>query len=239
MPGGRKVIRRLIPDRYRTISLRNTLFTMPKTDVILIHNVVGLGGESDQVAVSAGYARNFLIPQGLAVPLTHANKRRLEALRQRRAEREAHEFNTMSELAKSLGKVTLMISVKTGDDGKMFGSVTSGTIADALKHQMDVALDKRKIHVEKAIHTLGEHEVELRLHAEVRTAMKVLVKSSNPLPEKPAEGDAGKDAAKSEKRSSRNALGKKDEAAPEAEAKSATPRSVKSDAPRSVKGDRK
>ena len=133
---------------------------MPKTDVILIHNVVGLGGESDQVQVTAGYARNYLVPQGLAIPLTHANKRRLESLRQRRAEREAHEFNSMNELAKSLGKVTLMISVKTGEDGKMFGSVTSGTVADALKTQMEVSLDKRKIHLEKPIHTLGEHEVE-------------------------------------------------------------------------------
>ena len=151
---------------------------MPKTDVILIHNVVGLGGESDQVQVTAGYARNYLVPQGLAIPLTHANKRRLESLRQRRAEREAHEFNSMNELAKSLGKVTLMISVKTGEDGKMFGSVTSGTVADALKTQMEVSLDKRKIHLEKPIHTLGEHEVELRLHPEVRTTMKLLIKSS-------------------------------------------------------------
>ena len=72
---------------------------MPKTEVILTQQVVGLGAESDHVKVSAGYARNYLIPQGLAVPLTGANKRRLEVLRQRRAEREAHEFNTMNELA--------------------------------------------------------------------------------------------------------------------------------------------
>jgi large subunit ribosomal protein L9 len=74
---------------------------MAKTEVILIQNIVGLGGESDLVKVAAGYARNYLFPQGLAVPLTAANKRRIEALKQRRAEREAHEFNTMSELSKS------------------------------------------------------------------------------------------------------------------------------------------
>src|SRR5881396_1696721 len=108
---------------------------MAKTEVILTHNVIGLGGESDQVKVAAGYARNYLYPQGLAIPLTAANKRRLEALRQRRAEREAHEFNTMSELAKSISKLIAIIHVKTGDDGKMFGSVTSGSIADALKTQ--------------------------------------------------------------------------------------------------------
>ena len=73
-----------------------------KTEVILTSNIIGLGGESDQVKVAAGYARNYLFPQGLAIPVTQANKRRLEALKQRRAEREAHEFNTMSELAKGV-----------------------------------------------------------------------------------------------------------------------------------------
>ena len=99
---------------------------MPKTEVILTHNIAGLGGESDQVKVAAGYARNYLYPQGLAIPVSGANKRRLESLRQRRAEREAHEFNTMNELSKSISKLIAVITVKTGDDGKMFGAVTSG-----------------------------------------------------------------------------------------------------------------
>ena len=102
---------------------------MAKTEVILTHNIVGLGAESDHVKVAAGYARNYLLPQGLAVPVTGANKRRLEVLKQRRGEREAHEFNTMSELSKSITKLTCLLKVKTGDDGKMFGSVTAGTIA--------------------------------------------------------------------------------------------------------------
>ncbi|MGO9586792.1 MAG: 50S ribosomal protein L9, partial [Limisphaerales bacterium] len=73
-----------------------------KTEVILTHNIIGLGAESDQVKVAAGYARNYLFPQRLAIPLTMANKRQIESLRQRRAEREAHEFNTMTELAKGV-----------------------------------------------------------------------------------------------------------------------------------------
>jgi large subunit ribosomal protein L9 len=158
---------------------------MPKVDLILLKNVVGLGAESDHVKVVAGYARNFLLPQSLAIPLTAANKRRLEALRQRRAEREAHELNSMTELSKMLSKILLTISVKTGDDGKMFGSVTSGTIADELKHQFDVALDKHKIHLEKPIRNVGEIEVELRLHADVKTTLKVNVLSSNPVPQIP------------------------------------------------------
>jgi large subunit ribosomal protein L9 len=173
-----------------------------KTEVILTSNIIGLGGESDQVRVAAGYARNYLFPQRLAIPLTHANKRRIEALKQRRAEREAHEFNTMSELAKGVTKLICIIKVKTGEDGKMFGAVTSGMIADELKHQFDITLDKRKIHTEHPIRTLGEHDVELRLHHEVNATLKIRVESTNPLPT-PAEASApeGKYAAeRTEKR---------------------------------------
>src|SRR2546427_2021850 len=158
---------------------------MSKTDVILTHNIVGLGGESDHVKVAAGYARNYLFPQGLAVPLTGANKRRIEVLRQRRAEREAHELNTMTELAKGLAKLVCVITVKTGEDGKMFGTVTAGMIADQLKTQLDVTLDKRKIHIEHPIRALGDHEVELRLHTGVTTNLKLRVESSTPLPTPP------------------------------------------------------
>ena len=154
---------------------------MAKTEVILTHNIVGLGGESDQVKVAAGYARNYLFPQGFAIPVSGANKRRLESLKQRRAEREAHEFNTMTELAKGVSKLICVVKVKAGEDGKMFGSVTAGMIADELKHQFDITLDKKKIHLEHPIKTLGEHEVELRLHAEVKSTLKVRVESLTPV----------------------------------------------------------
>lgn len=155
---------------------------MAKTEVILLKPIVGLGAESDQVTVAAGYARNYLIPQGFAIPLTAANKRRLEVLRQRRAEREAQELNAMTELAASIGKLVCKITVKTGEDGKMFGAVTAGTIADELKNQFAIALDRKKIHLDSPIRTLGEHEVELRLHPDVTAKLKVLVESSTPLP---------------------------------------------------------
>jgi large subunit ribosomal protein L9 len=178
---------------------------MAKTEVILTHNIVGLGGESDQVKVAAGYARNYLIPQGLAVPLTATNKRRIEALRQRRAEREAHELNTMTDLSKSLSKLICVVTVKTGEDGKMFGTVTSGLIADQLKTQFDVTLDKRKIHLEHPIRAIGDHEVELRLHADVTTTLKVRVESTTPPPALPvapaAEGK--KEEPRTEKRGRR------------------------------------
>jgi large subunit ribosomal protein L9 len=155
---------------------------MAKTEVILTSNIVGLGGESDQVKVAAGYARNYLFPQRLAIPLTQANKRRIESLKQRRAEREAHEFNTMSELAKGVSRLICLVKVKTGEDGKMFGTVTAGMIADELKHQFDISLDKRKIHIEPSIRALGDHEVELHLHQQVNATLKVRVESTTPPP---------------------------------------------------------
>ncbi len=178
---------------------------MPKTEVILTHNIVGLGGESDQVKVAAGYARNYLFPQGLAIPLTGANKRRLEVLRQRRAEREAHELNSMTELSKSISKLICLITVKTGEDGKMFGTVTSGMIADQLKTQFDISLDKRKIHLELPIRALGEHEVELRLHPDVTSSLKVRVESTTPLPAPaaPAAAPGAPEAKKDEGRPGR------------------------------------
>ena len=190
---------------------------MAKTEVILTHNIIGLGAESDQVKVAAGYARNYLFPQGLAIPLTGANKRRLEALRQRRAEREAHELNTMTELAKSLSKLICVLTVKTGEDGKMFGTVTSGMIVDQLKTQFDVSLDKRKVHLEHPIRTLGEHEVELRLHADVNTTLKLRVESSTPLPE-PAAAPATeekKEGTRTEKRGRRTEVAQAAGAKPE------------------------
>ncbi len=169
---------------------------MSKTEIILVKNVVGLGAETDHVKVAPGFARNYLIPRGLAVPLTATNKRRLEVLKQRRAERETHELNAMSDIGRSLAKLTLHLKVKTGEDGKMFGSVTAGLIADELRTQFEAVVDKKKIHLEHPIRTLGDHEIDLRLHSDVNIKLKVNIESSNPPPpktEEPAKG--GKDGA--------------------------------------------
>ena len=155
---------------------------MAKTEVILTQPVFGLGAESDQVKVAAGYARNFLLPQGLAIPLTGANKRRLESLSAKRAEREAQELNNMLELSKGFTKLILVIKVKTGEDGKMFGAVTSGTISDELKTQFEIALERKKINLAEPIKTLGDHEVDLKLHTEVHATLKVRIESQNPPP---------------------------------------------------------
>ena len=195
---------------------------MAKTEVILTHNIVGLGAESDQVKVAAGYARNYLFPQGLAIPLTGSNKRRLESLRVRRAEREAHQLNTMSELAKSVSKLICLLTVKTGEDGKMFGTITSGMIADQLKTQFDIALDKKKINLESPIRTLGDHEVELRLHPDVNSTLKVRVESTTPPPAPETDAAEGKNEdTRTEKR------GKRAEAPESADKKAKAPRTDK------------
>jgi len=200
---------------------------MSKTEVILTHNVIGLGAESDQVKVAAGYARNYLLPQGLAIPLTAANQRRLEALRQRRAEREAHEFNTMSELAKGLSQMVLLLTAKTGEGGKMFGSITPGSIADELKHQFDVAVDKKKIHLEHPLRTLGEHEVELRLHPEVTATLKVRINTATPLPQ-PLEAPATEPRTKeSAPRKAKEIASTKDREPASAKAREAAPARTK------------
>ena len=160
---------------------------MATTEVILTQQIAGLGAESDHVKVAAGYARNYLMPQGLAIPLTTANKKQLEALRKRRAEREAHELNTMRELSTSLKKIVLRLQTRTGADGKMFGAVTAVRIAEELKHQFDVTLDRRKIALENPINSLGEHEVDLKLHPDVSATLKLLVESEQAAetPEEP------------------------------------------------------
>lgn len=215
---------------------------MPKTEVILTHNVVGLGAESDHVKVAAGFARNFLFPQGLAIPLNSANKRQIEALQKRRVDREAKELNTMTELASTLSKLTLVLHVKTGEDGKLFGSVTAGTIADELRHQYDAQLDKRKIHLAHPIKTLGEHEVPLHLHHDVNCTLKVRVESSTPLsPEVQAalaaqKSQAKEEAAKAEAKPARGGKGERAEKsegrAPKGEGKKAEKTEKKARAPK-------
>lgn len=203
---------------------------MAKTEVILTHNIVGLGGESDHVRVAAGYARNYLFPNRMAVPVTQANKRQLEALKQRRAEREAHEFNTMTELSKGLSKLICVIKVKTGEDGKLFGAVTAGMIADELKHQFDISLDKKKIHLEHSIRQTGEYEVELNLHSEVKGTLKVRVESTTPVAAPVVEAPV-EEKPKTEKRGKHHDAKKAEasEAKPKAEKKVRTEKKSKAE----------
>ena len=165
---------------------------MAKTQVILVRPVSGLGGESDQVEVAAGYARNYLIPEGIAIPVTEANRRQLEVLKARKVARETRELNAANELAASLSKLLLTLKVRTGEDGRLFGSVTAANISTELKQQFDVDVDRRKIHLDQPIKVLGDHRVELRLHGEITAELKVKVESINQVSVEPEEAPKAK-----------------------------------------------
>ena len=152
-----------------------------EVEVILTQPVTILNAhEGDQVKVSPGYARNFLLPHGKAIPASSGNMRTIDALKARRVEREAIELEHMRELHESLKTLRLHIKVKTGEAGKMFGAVTSGMICDELKNQFDVELEKRRVHLPKAIKEVGEFDVKLNLHAEIEAKLKVFIESEKP-----------------------------------------------------------
>jgi large subunit ribosomal protein L9 len=170
---------------------------MASSELLLIKPVDGLGGEGDQVKVRAGYARNFLLPRGYAVPLTQSNKKQVEALKKRRGEREAQELAGAQELAKQLEKVSIAFVVKTGEGGKMFGAITVNDLHDKLVAS-GVNVEKKKIHLHTPVKTLGKHEVEVKLHSEVSVTVSFDVVSENPI--EVAEEAPAAEAPKKEKR---------------------------------------
>jgi large subunit ribosomal protein L9 len=153
---------------------------MAHHEVLLIKPVEGLGAEGDQVKVRAGYARNYLLPRAIAVPLTRANRKQVEALKKRRVERETQELAGAQEIAGRLAQVRIAFAVKTGEGGKMFGAVTASDIHEKLA-QAGVELDKRKILLHTPVKTLGQHTVKIRLHAEVSVELSFDVVSENPI----------------------------------------------------------
>jgi large subunit ribosomal protein L9 len=153
---------------------------MAYSEILLLKPVENLGSEGDQIKVRAGYARNYLLPRKYAAPLTTANRRQVEALKKRRAEREAQEIQGARELAKKLEKASIAFAVKTGEGGKMFGAITAADLHAKLV-EAGIDLDKRKIHLHTPVKTLGKHEVKIRLHAEVAVELAFDVVSENPI----------------------------------------------------------
>ena len=153
---------------------------MANHEILLLNPVDGLGAEGDQVKVRAGYARNYLLPQGKAVPLTVANRKRVEALKKARGLREVQELDGAQALAKQIQKVGIAIAVKTGEGGKLFGAVTSNDIHEKLV-AAGITIEKRRIHLGDPIKTLGKHEVKIKLHAEVSVELSIDVVSENPI----------------------------------------------------------
>jgi large subunit ribosomal protein L9 len=140
-------------------------------EVILREDVQSLGKAGQLVKVKPGYARNFLLPRGLAFEATAGNKKRIEAEAKARATKANAEKAVSEQLAARLGSITLALRGKAGEEGKLFGSITAQDIADALAAE-GFSVDKRKLELEHPIKTVGFHSVTVRLqpdvHAEVR-----------------------------------------------------------------------
>src|SRR5438094_7755692 len=151
---------------------------MPLTERILTENVPGLGAEADVVKVRRGYARNYLLPRGMAYEVTPAALRQLNSLKQKRAERETRELNDAQELARRIGKARFVFTLETGETGKAFGSVTAQDIVNRLKNEVGAEIDRHKIVLERPIKDTGEHEVAIKLHHDVTAQLVFQVKSA-------------------------------------------------------------
>jgi large subunit ribosomal protein L9 len=143
-------------------------------EVILREDIKTLGSAGEMVRVKPGYARNYLLPQGLAYEATEGNKKRIAAETRVRAARNQADRAEAERFAATLREVALTLSGKAGEEGKLFGSITSQDIADALATQGHT-VDRRKIELEHPIKTTGSHTVAVRLHPEVHAELRVSV----------------------------------------------------------------
>lgn len=145
-------------------------------EVILREDVPGLGKAGALVRVKPGYGRNFLLPRGLAFEATDGNKKRIEHEQRSRVAKHSAEKTVASELAAKLGAAHLTLKAKAGEGDKLFGSITTGDLAEALA-KAGFSIDKRKIELEHPLKQLGLHSVTVRLHPEVHAEFKVTVES--------------------------------------------------------------
>ena len=143
-------------------------------EVILRQDVPSLGKAGQIVKVKPGYARNFLFPKDLAYEATDGNKKRIAAEQAANAAKRAAEKGEADALAAKLGAVTVVITAKAGDEGKLFGSIGGNDIAVALE-KMGHAVDKRRIDLEHPIKAVGEYTVPLKLHHDVTARIRVTV----------------------------------------------------------------
>ena len=143
-------------------------------EVILRQAVDTLGHTGDIVKVSAGFARNYLLPRGIAYEATPGNKKRLEQERVRLEAAEGERRGAASELATKIEQVSLTFSARVGEEGKLFGSVTTADIAHELEKQ-GIHVEKRQIDLHEPIKALGVYRVPVRLHADVKPEVRVWV----------------------------------------------------------------
>jgi large subunit ribosomal protein L9 len=152
---------------------------MSTTEVILTEKIENLGAEADVVKVKRGFARNFLVPRGKALEVTPTTLKRLNILKTKRAEREAKELNESEDLARKINKLKITMELETGGTGKAFGSITPADLAERLKKELggNIEIDRHRIQLEKPIKETGEHEVQVKLHADVVAKLTINVKA--------------------------------------------------------------
>jgi large subunit ribosomal protein L9 len=148
---------------------------MPRVKVILIKDVENLGRIGDVKEVAPGYARNYLMPRGLVIPATSGNLKQLHVLQARRAKEDQRRLVETQSLAERLAGLELTIPARAGEQGRLFGSVTNQDVAEALKEQHGIEIDRRDVVLEEPIRTLGSHVVDVRLGGQVHAQLRVNV----------------------------------------------------------------
>lgn len=143
--------------------------------VIFLKDVKGQGKKGEVKEVPTGYANNFLLKNNLAEEATPGNLRKLKAQQQKEKEREQAEKEAAEQLREQLKNITVQITAKAGEGGRLFGSITSKQIADELKKKHKISIDRRKIELKDSLRSLGHHRIDVKLHPEVTGIIQVHV----------------------------------------------------------------
>lgn len=163
--------------------------------VILLSELKGKGGEGDVIEVNRGFANNYLLPQRIAIKATEGNLKQLEMRRKNIAKREEVRIADANALKAKLDATTVKVDAKVGEEGVLFGSVTTAMIADALKAQFDIELDRKRIDLNNAIKTAGMHQVSVSLYRDIKSELNVFVGAEGePIPGTEAEVEAEAEA---------------------------------------------
>ncbi|GAA3054809.1 50S ribosomal protein L9 [Kitasatospora albolonga] len=143
--------------------------------IILTHEVPGLGSAGEVVEVKDGYARNFLVPRGFAIRWTKGGQKDVDAIRRARKIHEIQTLEAANEVKGKLEGVQVKLAVRSGDAGRLFGSVTQADVVEAIKAAGGPAVDKRAVAIASPIKTVGTHKVSVKLHADVQANLDVAV----------------------------------------------------------------
>jgi large subunit ribosomal protein L9 len=167
--------------------------------VILLEELPGRGGEGDVIEVARGFANNYLLRKGIAVKATDGNLKQLDQRRNNNAKREEVRIANAQELKAKLEAAPVTIKARVGEEGNLFGSVTAQMIADAVKEQLELDLDRRRVDARKAIKVVGEHTVEASLYRDIKAAIVLNVVDENgevvaPVADEAAEAEVVEEA---------------------------------------------